>query len=1465
MVKRIFRIFKLFVKSVFYILLFIALLLMLPVVQTKLAGIVMDYINKDYKVDIHVERVSISLTGMVGLDGVLIRDHHQDTLIAAQSIQTPLLNLKEVTRGNLIFSTIEAEGLVMDMKTYKGDTLSNLDVFVSRFDSGAPPSQEPFIMKAQTIRLKDSYFRVCDYNTTAEQENPVLVEVEGITGLVSDFDILDSEVRLQMSHASLLYNKHLRVEELNTNFYYSDTLISIDKTLLRTPFSRIDADLSFAPYQGSYADFLNKVTIKAALRSSTVSTNDLNGFYDGFAMEKNLEVEGNLSGTLNDLSIKDIHFYNEQTAIEGENILLRNSFSSDKDFVFWGDFSHLSTSYGDVVSLMPKLLQHAIPEQVRDFGFIEGQAEVTYTTQDFLIDADIFTQKGDLIIQGSFYDLNDIRATTYKGKLETYQLQLGSLLGIKDLGELSANLQFDGKGLDFKRLDRLSLEGMVHSVLYNNYLYKDIRLSANCQQNRIKATASIGDENLQMDFQGMADIRSSERANYTLIGEMKYVDLKALGFVQKDSIAKLKGSIDLDVTGNTIDNMVGKIVLKNASYQKNDQKYNFADFSIGIQKDTTSLRTITLESTDIISGKIQGEFKFAQIGQVAVNTLAYGFENYKPFPVMQGQYLTFDIKIYNKIVEIFLPELSFAPNTIVRGKLVGDTHDFKVNFRSPYINISDYSLRGVNFEYDKKNPKFRSLIQVSSIKNPLYRIAELNILNTSVSDTLFFQTEFKGGQNSEDDYAIKFYHTINQKRESEIGVKSSSFFFKGNEWHIDPKRENKVLISHRMDSIQIRPIALRNEEQSITLNGKLAREDNYKDLHLVFDKVDLNKVTPNIEHLFLGGQLNGHLSLLQRKEKYYPMADLTLRDFTLNQYDMGDLTASIVGDENLTSFRTNVEFFNQEGEGMNLYGNIFVKDSKTFLDMQCLINEQNLKPFAPFTQDILSDLRGTLSGRATLTGLLTKPKIEGTFIGSNIGAGVPYLKIDLQAEEKLKLKLKDNKFTIEETALTDTAFQTKAYLSGDISYRDLTDWYLNIHLDSKGKRFLALNTGPKDNDLFYGTGFIIGKASITGSVDALTIGVNAVSGEGTKFKIPMSDTQTVGDDSFITFVSKGKVQQQKAITKTYQGLEMHFEVDVLPSAEVEIIVDPKNNSNLIGRGAGTLLLEINTNGKFNMWGDFITTSGEYNFKYEGLIDKKFKVLPNGSISWNGDPLGASLQNLKAAYTLYVNPSTLLDTNYNRKIQTQVQIEIQGDLAHPQTVFDIKFPDSSPSLVSELNYHLEDRDKKQLQAFSLLAQGNFLSDATAGEGLLAHNIFETAAGILNQLLSSDDDKLNLGLSYESGTATPNRAYNSSDRLGITVSTQITDRILFNGKLGIPVGGVTQTAVAGDFELQFLLTKDGNLSAKIFNRENELQQYLLDKIDYSQGAGLTYKVDFDTFKELIQGIFSKAKSKNDHRGI
>lgn len=405
-----------------------------------------------------------------------------------------------------------------------------------------------------------------------------------------------------------------------------------------------------------------------------------------------------------------------------------------------------------------------------------------------------------------------------------------------------------------------------------------------------------------------------------------------------------------------------------------------------------------------------------------------------------------------------------------------------------------------------------------------------------------------------------------------------------------------------------------------------------------------------------------------------------------------------------------------------------------------------------------------------------------------------------------------------------------------------------------------LNTPFTDDALFYGLGFIKGDATIKGAVDELVISVDAETGEGTKFKIPLSDTESIADDSFINFIDKNdkKISTERML-QSVKGLELNFELIILPVAEIEIIIDQQTGSNLVGNGEGALLIEINTNGKFNMWGDFITYSGFYNFKYENIIDKRFSVLPGGSISWEGDPLKAVLRNLQAAYTLNANPSILLESSqYNRKIPTQVVIKLEGELMKPETLFDINFPDSNPGLVSELNYRLEDQDCKQLQALSLLAQGSFMSERNTDNRIVAYNLYETAAGLFNSILSDEDNKLNFGVSYEAGITDNSSELENSDRLGFSVSTQVNDWININAKVGIPVGGVTRTAVAGDIEVQFRLNADGSLNAKIFNRENEWQQYLADRIGYTQGVGITYSVDFNTFKELINKVFKGKKT-------
>jgi hypothetical protein len=60
--------------------------------------------------------------------------------------------------------------------------------------------------------------------------------------------------------------------------------------------------------------------------------------------------------------------------------------------------------------------------------------------------------------------------------------------------------------------------------------------------------------------------------------------------------------------------------------------------------------------------------------------------------------------------------------------------------------------------------------------------------------------------------------------------------------------------------------------------------------------------------------------------------------------------------------------------------------------------------------------------------------------------------------------------------------------------------------------------------------------------------------------------------------------------------------------------------------------------------------------------------------------------------------------------------------------------------------------------------------------------------------------------------------------------------------------------GNVEIQMQLNEDGSLTAHVFNRENNIN-YIGEGIGYTQGLGLTYNVEFNTFKEMIRKIFTK----------
>src|SRR5690606_3684705 len=374
-------------------------------------------------------------------------------------------------------------------------------------------------------------------------------------------------------------------------------------------------------------------------------------------------------------------------------------------------------------------------------------------------------------------------------------------------------------------------------------------------------------------------------------------------------------------------------------------------------------------------------------------------------------------------------------------------------------------------------------------------------------------------------------------------------------------------------------VVMNYKEEQIRLEGVLI-DSTFKDVDLEFENVNLQKILPDIDSLKLGGTIDGYLNVLQRNKIYTPSSNVKISDFEVNDLPLGNLFLSILGNQDLTQYSVNAKIVNDSRESLNILGNINANPEGTRIDLNGHMDNLNLKILSPLGADVISNIRGFASGDFRMFGEVGNPEMSGALQIQNGGLKIPYLNVDMNMPKLAEVKLEGRSFVLEDMAFTDTKYNTKMSLSGSVTYDHFKDWYLDLYIDTKGERFLVLNTNASDDALYYGTGFISGTAQLYGlTSEILNIDVNARTEKGTSFVIPLSDVTEIGDTSFINFIDKNETEAEAANRKiaNVQGIEMQFDLDVTPQAEIEIVVDPKTRSTLKGTGAGNLLIEINTN------------------------------------------------------------------------------------------------------------------------------------------------------------------------------------------------------------------------------------------------------------------------------------------------
>ena len=512
----------------------------------------------------------------------------------------------------------------------------------------------------------------------------------------------------------------------------------------------------------------------------------------------------------------------------------------------------------------------------------------------------------------------------------------------------------------------------------------------------------------------------------------------------------------------------------------------------------------------------------------------------------------------------------------------------------------------------------------------------------------------------------------------------------------------------------------------------------------------------------------------------------------------------------------------------------------------------------------LKEISSLISGQVNLWGSYDNIQHNGNLILNKSKFLIPYLNIEYFIDDNSELTLYNQNIEFNNISIGHIESNSSSSLNGKINHTDYKDW--NLGLVFQSDRLFILNKEFNEDESFYGKAYIDGQISILGPTDQVEIDVNAITKSGTYITIPKTSSYSIDNFSFIEFndLNNSNLFNENNLLEDVnklnnKTLDLNIDLEIDNNAQVDITIDQETGSYISGAGNGNLFMEIDSDGKFNIYGDYITTEGEYNFKDLALIDKKFKLKDGGTIVWDGDPLGAQMDIL-ATYEVPggSNPALLLDNpNFNKKIPTDVEIKLTGNLTKPNSPdFEIYFPNTSSTVTSEINYKLNDPEVRQLQAISLLTQGIFINEVSVSIEGITNNIYEKVSDVFSDLLGGSQGPLKVGLNYLQGDKSDILDIKTEDRFGVTLSTEISDRILFNGKIGVPIGGIEETLIIGDVQIDFILNEDGSLKAKVFNRENEFR-YIGDKLGYTQGVGLTYQVDFQTFRDLLSMLVKKNK--------
>ena len=1445
------------------------LLLQYKPVQTWAAKKAAGYLSDKLKTKVDIQSLYIQPFTSVVLEGFYALDKQNDTLVSAPKLTVHLNGFSifsSIRNRDIDFSLLQLDNGSVYLKKQK-DSSTNLKFIIDYFKSTdtTKSTGKPWTLKFEKIAINNFHFRYKNKlkDTLMKEVNFDDLDVKNFSVVITDPDLKNHLFKGNITNLTLHEKSGLYIKKFNALATVDTNQILAQHLFILTDRSNIKD--YFRMKFKSFDDFNHiedKVYMDGDFKSSQISSHDIGYFTSGLEHIKfDLGIDGRIKGFVNNLKAKDLLITGgKATYIKGD-FNLKGLPNWDNTFLEL-NFDQVATNKSDLDYLYSNFSgthNGHVPDILSKFRNINFTGRFTGFHNDFVSYGSFKTKLGrfdpDINLK-----INKAGTPSYSGKINTYGFDLGSLLDEKMLGRVSLAATIKGSGSNLKNLAE-KMTARASAVEFKGYTYKNVSVDGTFMNKVVNAKVTIDDKNIKLNINGSMNLNPALPV-YSFAANVRNAQLRNLKLL--DDTITFSTTVNTSFYGNNLNNLTGKISLSQTRLIDPRNDYSVDTLQLAATG-LGNARSISLKS-DMADGYIKGNFDvptlpayFKTIAKKYIPSLK--INNVTPRP--QDFAFNLTLKNLNPLIAIFMPSLK-VPD---QGTFIGQFNSAnKTATLNAYIKTIQYNkIVFHDFIIDENTTDNYLGLNLSLSKVDLTDslfIKNINVSNFIRKDSLNFNIKLadKNAVNQLDLYGL-----VNFARDTtaRLQLLPSLVILENQQWRIP----EKVRIKFLNGKTQVSGLELANGPQIVRIDGLIS--DNPADkLKLSFEKFSMSTFDQLTKTggILLKGSLNGDVEFTSILKSPGIESQLGIDSLKLNKTLVGNVKIVSALDAGRSHANVKVDINNHGLETMSIAGIYRIgRNEPNNLDFDVKMNHTEAIIFEPFIKNLVSDITGTISANLKLTGALSKPQLNGNIILANTGVTVNYLKTPYTVTDTVTVA--NSVININDMILKDSKGGT-GNVVGKIDLSNLSD--PDIEAVVTATNLMALNTNFKDNHLYYGTAFATGRFSFSGPVDNMLIDIKARTTAGTVFNIPLNTSSTVGDYDFIRFVSHHDTAKMVAQPKAFNGVTLNFDLTVDEKTTVKIFTD---YGVLEGSGqAKNLKLNINSLGDFEMFGDFLITSGKFEFTAKNFISKNFVVNQGGTIRWTGNPSNATI-NLSAIYEVRTDISPLYaaagSTSPKGKSLELVHAELilTNTLLHPTIDFDFSFP-LDPSIKEDLSTYLSDNNNRSQQALSIIVRREFTNGAnnnltnqvvsTAGEA-----VSEFAFNKLNSLISQSNIK-NFDLNI--------RSFND-----FSASFRVKERFVLTGSLFNTTSGTSDlfqknasffnpnyNQLTRDFDAQYLIRKDGNLTIRYSYRvlNSTTLSTLSDQfaIQYVNGLGLVYQRDFDTFGEFIRNLFRAGGRRN-----